>query len=245
VGDPAAKISGIALALDPTLDAIRSAQRLGANLLLTHHPAYRTPPEAFTPPASQACGEGPLVWEAISLGVALMCFHTALDVSHEAAQALPGMLGLDLMGIVEPIATSGPMTKGYGQLCTPRKPEQDLTLGQLAARCTAVFGRPPRVWGDFGRRIGRVATCTGSAGDMAKHCIASAVDCLICGEIRYHDALAAKQAGLAVIDLGHDVSELPLVAVLAAALKASGIKDDMIVFVDTSPNWAHPEALRV
>ena len=38
VGDPAQTVSGVAVALDPTGDAIEPAAKMGANVLLTHHP---------------------------------------------------------------------------------------------------------------------------------------------------------------------------------------------------------------
>ena len=40
VGDPRAVISGVAVALDATPRAVRAAQHIGANVLVTHHPAF-------------------------------------------------------------------------------------------------------------------------------------------------------------------------------------------------------------
>lgn len=70
-------------------------------------------------------------------------------------------------------------------------------------------------------------------------------DCLVCGEVKYHEALDLAGAGLAVVELGHDVSELPLVAVLADALARVGVAQDAIAVIDQSGNWTVPEALRV
>lgn len=63
--------------------------------------------------------------------------------------------------------------------------------------------------------------------------------------MKYHSALELSQAGLAVIELGHDVSELPLAAVLAEALMGAGVPDERIVMIDQSENWWYPEAVRV
>ncbi|MDR2715621.1 MAG: Nif3-like dinuclear metal center hexameric protein [Coriobacteriaceae bacterium] len=243
VGDPASTVAHVAVALDPTPAAIGEAQALGANVLVTHHPAYRLAPGTFHRAESVALSPGAGVYAAIREGVALMCFHTALDVSHEAARILPGMLGLDLKGIVDPL--EGDVRKGYGQLCAIRSADRPLTLGQLAARCTAVFGRLPRVWGDFNKPLTKVATCTGSAGDLSALCLSRSLDCLVCGEIRYHDALAVKDAGLGIIELGHDTSELPLVAVLAAAVESVGFPEDRVVIIDQKDNWTYPEAVRI
>ena len=243
VGDPAAPVTAVALALDPTVEAVRQAKAAGANVLLTHHPAFLAAPAAFGPGESDLDGPGAVVWAAITSGVALISLHTALDVSLEAARVLPGMLGLTYLSVVEPLEADG--RKGYGQLCAVKPADAPFTLGRLAARCTAVFGRPPRVWGSFDRPLAKVVTATGSASDLAGRCLRLAADCLVCGEVRYHDALAARAAGLSVIDLGHDVSELPLVALLAAALAAIGLPEEAVTVINQQDNWAYPESVRI
>lgn len=92
VGDPARLVEGVAVALDPTVDAVREAASRGANVLLTHHPAYLEAPDAFGPASSVAANPGAGVWAAVEGGVALIALHTALDVSPRAARVLPGML---------------------------------------------------------------------------------------------------------------------------------------------------------
>lgn len=242
VGDPARLVTGVAVALDPTVEAIENAANAGANVLVTHHPAFLAPPSLFMPASSVAANPGAGVWRAVERGVSILSYHTALDVSVRAQRVLPGMLNLNFQQVLVPIP--GSRDKGYGQLCTLGE-DDGLTLGQLAARCTSVFGRTPRVWGDFPRELDRVVTATGSAGDLGRACLQAQVDCLVCGEIKYHDALELSQAGLAIIDLGHDTSELPLVAVLADAVESVGIPGDLVMVVDQGDNWSYPETLRV
>ncbi len=242
VGDPAQLIRGVAVALDPTVSAIEATAAHKANVLVTHHPAFIDAPDSFKPGESAAKNPGAVVWSAIEQGVSLMSFHTALDVSLRAQSVLPSALNLAFQRIIVP--TNEDATLGYGQLCTLAKDEK-LTLGQLAARCMAVFGRQPRVWGAFGDKISSVVTCTGSAGDVGPAALKEQADCLVCGEIKYHDALDLSQAGLAIIDLGHDTSELPFVAVLAAAVERAGVPSEMVTVLDQGKNWTHPETVRV
>ncbi len=244
VGEPALPVTKVAVCLDPTVDAVKEAAAAGANVLVTHHPAFLEAPDSFGPGASVAENPGALVWAAITQKVALMDFHTALDVSAKAARALPGMLNLDFKGsFLEPLPTT--RKKGYGQICTVKAQDDPMDLAHLAARCTAVFGRAPRVWGAMDTRITNVATALGSAAGLGKLALEQSMDCLICGEIKYHDALACAQAGLNIIELGHDVSELPLVAVLADALLRSGVPEDRLILIDQASNWAYPEAIRM
>lgn len=241
VGDPARLVSGVACALDPTVAAIEAAAGAGANVLLTHHPAFLMPPTSFKPAASVAENPGAGVFRAIELGVALMNFHTALDVSREAQAMLPGMLGLTCHGVVEPIAADA--TKGYGQLCSPEG--ETLTLAQLAARCTSVFGRAPRVWGNLSRDMNRIVTCTGAAGPTMRKSYEAHSDCLIAGEVKYHDALDYSAAGLCIIELGHDTTELPFAGVLASAARDAGVPSDGVIIVGQNDNWSHPETVRL
>lgn len=244
VGDPARLLEGVAVALDPTVDAVREASACGANVLLTHHPAYLDAPGVFGPVSVTSGTAGCVVWEAIERDVALIALHTALDVSAHAAHALPDLLSLSFDGDVL-VPSKNSRDKGYGQICTVRGDEGAFTLAHLAARCTSVFSRPPRVWGSPSRNLSRVVTWTGSAGAVARECLRSRVDCLVCGEVKYHDALALSQAGLCIVDLGHDVSELPLVDVLVRLVEGVGVAPGRIAVVEQHDNWWHPESIRV
>ncbi len=242
VGDPRAEVKAVAVALDPTPRAVREAYDSGANVLLTHHPAFIDPPKRFGPLGLGAPVEGTTVYEAISHNVALMNFHTALDVSAQARAMLPGMLRLSVSDVLLPL--SHDPKRGYGQVCTFLEDENECSLGRLAARATAVFGRQPRVWGDMNRIVSTVVTWTGSASGAASACVSRGVDVLICGEIKYHEALDAAASGLCVIELGHDVSELPFIAVLADAIARAGVPTASIRCLDQSGNWTTPEARR-
>lgn len=67
---------------------------------------------------------------------------------------------------------------------------------------------------------------------MLQACINKRVDCVVCGEIKYHDALEIRQRGICVIDLGHDVSELPLCEVLKNSLVECGVPKKDIIMIE-------------
>ncbi len=242
VGEGAIPANKVAVALDPTVEAIRKASAIGANVLITHHPPFLEGPMQFSPEDSVALSPGAAVWAAIQNRVALMNFHTALDVSKRAQMALPQILGFKATGqVLEPIATS--KRKGYGQICAVAGQED--TLSHIASRCVASFGRAPKVWGDWNKSVKKVVTALGSVGDLGKRALAADFDLLVCGEIKYHAALDLSQAGLAIIELGHDVSELPLAAVLAKTVADVGFPKGEIAIIDQSNNWAYPETIRL
>ena len=135
--------------------------------------------------------------------------------------------------------------RGYGQICSVRDSDKPFRLSHLAARCTSVFGRLPRVWGDFTKKIETVVVANGSAGNVVDAAVEHGVDCVVCGEIRYHAALDASQAGLAIVELGHDASEIPLTAVLAKAAIEAGVPKKYVVVADQSKNWITPDSTRI
>ncbi len=243
VGDPTSEITGVCVALDPTRKAIEATAALGANVLLTHHPAFLSAPEAFTPSYDRTSAPGVNVYTAIANGVALVNFHTALDVSDEARRLYMDMLKLDYERMVEPSGANP--ERGYGYLCSVRPADAPLKVSQLAARCTSVFGRAPRVWGDFSSVVGKVVFANGSGNSVVGACLAEHVDCLVCGEVGYHVALDAWQAGLSVIELGHDASELPLAALLAKAAIEAGMSPDSVRVLDQGGNWSLPDSTRL
>lgn len=243
VGDPAALVAGVAVALDPTPAAIQAAKRAGANVLLTHHPVFIDPPEAFSNSFAIADYAGVSVYTAAREGVALVNIHTALDASVEATRLFPRLMNFDFRRLLMPLPHDA--DKGYGMLCAVRESDAPFKLSHLAARVTSVFGCQPRVWGDFGDKVERVVIANGSANDMVRACLDAHADCLVCGEVRYHAALAAAQSGLAIAEVGHDVSEFPLCALLAQAARDAGVPAEHVTVIDQSANWRHPDATRM
>jgi putative NIF3 family GTP cyclohydrolase 1 type 2 len=65
-----------------------------------------------------------------------------------------------------------------------------------------------------------VAVACGAAGEYLSYSIQSKADVFLTGELRFHEALAAREAGIAVILPGHYATERPAVEVLAGRLAA-------------------------
>ena len=48
-----------------------------------------------------------------------------------------------------------------------------------------------------------------------------------------------------IIEVGHDVSEFPLTALLAQAAIDAGISSDRVAIVDQTGKWAVPDSTRI
>lgn len=239
VGDASAEITGVFVALDPTIASMKQALAAGCNVLLTHHPVHLDAPVGFYPDCLKGETPGSRVAFALSHGLACMNFHTALDVSVEGLSVLPRMLRLRCLGPLEPLCEGS--QKGFVMLADTGAP---LSLDELALRCVSVNHEHPRVWGDGSRTVRKIAVSGGSANSFLGTCLSSGVDCLICGEVGYHAALDASASGLTIIELGHDVSEMPLCAVLASAVSQVGVSDSCITMVPAEYAWHTPESYR-
>lgn len=333
-GDPDAAVERVFVSLDASPSALVRARDAGAQALVTHHPAFLTPPETLVP------ARAGVVFDAVASGVALISAHTNLDRAPDAAMAIPRMLGIRVAAPLEaeglPVSlvtvfvppsheahvASAMADAGAGRIgeytgCsfsaqgtgrfvppadgepfagTPGAPssaeevrlemvapawqalqvvaaarashpyEEPLvivgdviiargqarmgrvgaldaptTLGALVGLVERMFGVKPRVWGPSEREIRTVATATGSAGSLVPSAITSGAQVFVAGEVRYHDACRARDAGVAVIDIGHDTSEWPLVPILAEAVRSTpGLADTSTIVDSPETLWWTP-----
>ena len=244
VGDAGAEVCGILVSLDPGLDAIARAQTIGANLIVSHHPIrfnsrghYNISHVADTYPER-------ILAQALSAKIAIIAAHTNVDVSSVARNYWGDKLSFQSLGPLPAFeAEFGiPCTKNelsasdpYGemwQIPTPR------SLSQLAAEVAGITECAVKVYGDPETLIASVATATGSGSGRIAEALVAGVDCIISGEFSYHAALAAVESGLTLIEIGHDISELPLVDMIADAIKVrTPIKDEEIHIDDRPQLW--------
>lgn len=112
------------------------------------------------------------------------------------------------------------------------------TLTSLAGQVAARLDCSPRISGEPLALVSKVATASGSAGALIADALALHADVLIAGEVRYHDALDAVARHLCVIETGHDVSEWPLVAVLADVIrKTPGLSQECVTIGRPERKW--------
>ena len=81
VGNKNQDISTILFALDPTKDVIDEAIRLGADMIITHHPLFIP---KFMGPLSRINTDtnlGRLIHKLIKSNISLYCAHTNLDIA--------------------------------------------------------------------------------------------------------------------------------------------------------------------
>ena len=170
------------------------------SLIITHHPLI------FSGLKQLNFSKYPssLIQKMIQKRVALIAMHTNFDVSHLNAYVAQ-KLGFEVSDTKEYVA--------YFEVNQPF----DAFVMQLKAKLGVQTLRVVKTkdW------IGRCALTTGSGGDLISKID---VDCFLTGDLKYHQALEAKENNLSLIDIGHFESERYFPECLAHYLKNLPLK---------------------
>jgi len=188
-------------------------------------PVPRHPPSLIFNPSPYPPGSASwnLLAGAIRRGIALVVAHTNLDVSrHGTNHHLARLLELQQTVPMEvnPMWHGELEYLGMGQVGElPRV----VCLREFVGTIREVLGAAKvRLVGNPGRRIRRVALCSGSGGSLVNLAVSLGVDCYVTGDIKYHEAQTAMEAGMALVDVGHFPSERIVVPPLVRYLEFAG-----------------------
>jgi hypothetical protein len=100
--------------------------------------------------------------------------------------------------------------------------ELPLTLGVLAETLkTALNLSAVKIVGQADRMVETVAVCSGSGASLMTAAITTGAQAYVSGDLGYHTARDAQQAGIGLIDIGHFGSEHLVVDVLAGLIRES------------------------
>ncbi|HPW69215.1 MAG: GTP cyclohydrolase 1 type 2 [Deltaproteobacteria bacterium ADurb.BinA179] len=197
VGHTLREVRSVLVALDPSTEVIQEAEKLGADLIITHHPLIFTPLKRLDLQESIPRR----VARLIQASMALVSMHTNLDAARG--------------GVADELAD---------RLCLKEVQRlKVLRIGKVEQPCDlrAWVARLPfetvRIV-DGGRPVENVCACPGSGMDYLGEAIGRGCDTLVTGDVRYHAGLDAKEAGVNVVDLGHFATEEIIIAPLAKRL---------------------------
>ncbi|MER6202991.1 Nif3-like dinuclear metal center hexameric protein [Streptomyces sp. NPDC001586] len=217
-GDPEAEVSRVLFAVDPVQEIADEALKLGADLIVTHHPLYlrgTTTVEAGT-------FKGRVVHTLIKNDIALHVAHTNADTADPGvSDALAGALDLRITGPLVPDPTDPEGRRGLGRICELDHPE---TLREFAARAAAWLPQTAqgiRFAGDPDALIRTVAVSGGSGDSLFEQVRAAGVDAFLTADLRHHPVSEAReQSPLALVDAAHWATEWPWCEQAAAQLDA-------------------------
>ncbi len=202
IGSPDMEIYKILVALDPTIETLKMAISVNAQLIITHHPLLfhsisHIDFNSFP---------GNFINEAIKGNISVIAAHTNLDNAKMGInQILAIKLGLDDWEILEPKEYNGATGYGIGIIGYLDEP---VDLFSYAMKIKESLNtKTVRVIGSDDSRVRCVASVGGSGRDYIGKARKRGADLIVTGDIGHHDALNARALGINVIDAGHFYTE--------------------------------------
>lgn len=192
VGDREKEIRHLYVAVDADDETIAEAVKLGADMLLTHHPMIYSPLASVTTDSFN----GRRVIKMIENGLCYMATHTNYD-SCRMADLAAERLGLTEWEVLEEVADG----LGIGKAGNLPK---EMTLRECALYVKEKFQLPSvRFFGDGEQIIRKAAVCPGSGRSVIGASHACGADVLITGDIDHHTGIDQRDDHLPIIDAGH------------------------------------------
>lgn len=204
--DKAAEITKVLVSLDATEGAIAAARKVGAQLLLTHHPIIFRPIKSLIADnvtASRAIA-------AYQSGISVISLHTRLDIGNGGVNdALASRIGL---GDIECFGDSETPTLGrIGSISEMTLAEFAETVkNALGAVSVSFVGNLP---------VRRVAVVGGDGNDFISAAKVAGADTIVTGEARYNMSIDMAESGINVVVAGHYFTEQPVCNVLSSLAK--------------------------
>lgn len=226
VGDASRRVERVLLTLDATLEVIEEAKERNAQLILAHHPIMYRPLKNLR--SDNQAAQIPI--QLLKAEIGYYAAHTNLDQSvYSSSWTLGNTLGLERMEVLVPFASED---RGYGiigYLPTSESLESIVSkikkyFQTLQLEFNGINNQNKlelfRLEGKPQQKIRKIAILNGSGGSFIPKAIFKGADLLITGDVDHHGALDAREAGMAVLDIGHFTSEIPMVKTLADYLRS-------------------------
>ena len=97
--------------------------------------------------------------------------------------------------------------------------EKPLSLEEFSNNVKNALAINHVIVADAGRPVYKVAVCGGSGTDFMTEALKAGVDTFVTGDVKYHVAQEALNAGVNLIDAGHQTSEMPVLITLQKELE--------------------------
>ena len=193
----------ILVALDITGEVAEEAARLGAELIVAHHPVIFNPVKSVTDETLT----GQVLLALAEQKIAAICAHTNLDAARGGVNDCLAE-ALELTGIGQ-LSQAGVDDQGHpygiGRVGTVHRP--GLSAREYAAFVKEKLGSSDVRVVDGGRPVQRVAVGGGACGSMMEDAVAQGCDTFVTADLKYNQFLDAKALGLNLLDAGHFPTE--------------------------------------
>ena len=213
IGNPAQHITGVLIAIDPTLELVEEAIDLGTNTIITHHPLFFHPLQSIRTDTPL----GHLLKKALSNDIAIISCHTNLDVAlGGVSDALAD--ALNLKDLVPLTRTDKESSQGFGRVGFLSPPMDGDAFLKHVTDTLHIPALP--IAGKLPVKVSRVAVCGGSGSDFAEKAAQAGAQIYISGEIKHSIARWAEENKFCIIDAGHYATENIIVSKLVNTISS-------------------------
>ncbi|MBR4151335.1 MAG: Nif3-like dinuclear metal center hexameric protein [Selenomonadaceae bacterium] len=208
IGDPSASVKKIFVCLDVLDENISKAIELDAQIIVAHHPLiFRAIKNVrFDLPL------GNKINRLIKNNLAVFAAHTNLDI---AAGGVNDILA-EKIGLVD-VKNFGDEEFSLGRIGTLETPMTAEDFARHVKKVLNVENVRLICAGDF--KIKKVGLCGGAGAEFIQKAKFFGAQAFVTGDVKYHEAQAAVENKIHVVDAGHFATEFPIVHVLADYLR--------------------------
>lgn len=225
------EIERVLVALEITGDIIEEAILKKTNMIVVHHPLIFNPIRSI----NYKSVEGDYLIRLIRAGIAVYASHTCFDSARNGNNdCLMELLGM----------------QRFSRLSMPGKGFEDSSLARVGMlqepilfsvfieKLSDVLKNPGgiKVSGDNSRLVQKIAVCTGAGGEYYAGAVAANADVFISGDIKHHQAQAAKELGLCIVDAGHFGTEQIFVENMAGQMKEKSAGELTVMLTEVMQN---------
>lgn len=223
IGDPTAEVKKIFVCLDVLDENILRAIELDAQLIVAHHPIiFRAIKNVRLD-----LPLGKKIARLLQNNIAVLAAHTNLDI---AAGGVNDVLAQKI-GLVD-VKNFGHEEFSLGRIGTLETP---MTAADFALHVkNSLNAENVRLVnaGDF--LIQKVGLCGGASAEFIQKAKFFGAQAFVTGDVKYHEAQAAVENKIHVVDAGHFATEFPIVHVLTENLRAELADFSVEIFEDTA-----------
>lgn len=199
-GDAEQEVTRLLLTLDMDIGVAQEAARVGAQMVVGHHPILFDPMSRVTAQTP----DGRLLQTLARNSVSYYAAHTNLDIAKGGLNdLLAKKFRLKHVEMLEPVETAGEGIGRIGDLDAP------ITLLALAERVKKALGIANlRYAGDEDALVSRIAVNSGGGASLIDAALSHGADVFITGDYKYAQIRGCLDNGMKVIDVGHYDSEI-------------------------------------
>ena len=194
VGDREQEVHKILVSLDITEAVVAEAVKIGADLIVAHHPVMN----CTWHKVQNVCADnsqGRMITSMLRNGISAICMHTNLD----AAQGGVNDVLAEKLGLFDLVPLNEEKIGRVGTLKCELPLVEFLPFVVKSLRCNGLRYR------DCGKPVHRVAVGGGACGDYIQNAIALGCDTFVTSDLSYHEFLDTTELNL--IDAGHFPTE--------------------------------------